>query len=284
MMPIGWVSNIWQRGLTSLLRINTLLSEQPLLAPASGRPLSCSHPSLRCEDLSFVYPDAQTVALDRVQIALGPGLHGFTGRTGAGKSTLCRLLACLYPIEEKRLFLCSHDIGLADPGSARALLSYVGQDPSLFSTTLYNNILFGRPEASREEVEQAAKEAGIHDFIVQLDREYQTEVGEQGIRLSGGQRQRVALARALLRDGNILILDDALSGLDVATEKKVMDAIIHRWQGRLVLLVTHRVNLLARADSITVMEEGKIVTHGSHAEVALTSSLYKAMLKKQGHA
>jgi ATP-binding cassette subfamily B protein len=286
MMAVGWVSNIWQRGLTSLARIQTLLDEQPLLTADSARAgeMSCPVPALRCENLFFTYPGSRIAALAGINLDLGPGMHGFTGRSGAGKSTLCRLMARLYPVEANTLFLCGHDIGRADPAAVRSQLSYVGQEPSLFSTSLYENILFGRPDATREEVEQAARLACIHDFIVQLDKGYATEVGERGIRLSGGQRQRIALARALLRDASILILDDALSGLDVATEKTIMDSIRNTWQGRLVLLITHRINLLALTDSITVMEDGAIVARGSHAEVAATSRLYGAMMEKQGHA
>jgi len=286
MMAVGWVSNMWQRGLTSLDRIHALLEEQPLLSASSAGTgaLTCQVPSLRCQNLSFTYPGSEMAALAGINLDLEPGMHGFTGRSGAGKSTLCRLVARLYPVEPNTLFLCGHDIGQADPGAVRALLSYVGQEPSLFSTSLYENILFGRPDATKEEVEQAARQACIHDFIVRLERGYATEVGEQGVRLSGGQRQRVALARALLRNGNVLILDDALSGLDVATEKTIIDSIRTTWRGRLVLLITHRVNLLAMTDSITVMEDGEIVARGSHAEVARASRLYAAMMEKQGHA
>jgi len=284
MMAIGWVSNIWQRGLTSLARINTLLAEQPLLERGAGSPLACLQPGLRCHGLSFTYPEAQTAALDKIHLALGPGMHGFTGRSGSGKSTLCRLLARLYPVRPQTLFLCEHDLGLAAPAAARPLLSYVGQEPSLFSASLYDNIVFGRPEATRAEVEEAARLACIHDYIQTLDQGYDTLIGEQGVRLSGGQRQRIALARALLRNGPVLILDDALSGLDVATEKKVMEHIRKHWQNRLVLLITHRVNLLRRADTITVLDQGRIVAHGSHEEVLCTSSLYAAMEEKQGNA
>jgi len=285
MMAIGWVSSMWQRGVTSLNRIQTLLAEQPLLAADPARPaLACSTPALCCRDLCFTYPGAAGPALDRVNLDLGPGMHGITGRSGAGKTTLCRLLARFYPVEPESMFLCGHDISQADPGAVRAILSHVGQEPCLFSASLYDNILFGRPDATRQEVEEAARLACIHDFVLQLDRGYDTEVGEQGVRLSGGQRQRIALARALLLDAPILILDDALSGLDVATEQRVMENIGRRWQGRLILLITHRVNLLARADSVTVMDEGIVVASGSHAEVAATSRLYGAMMEKQGHA
>jgi len=284
MMAIGWVSNIWQRGLTSLSRIEALLAEQPLLAPGPARALSCPHPGLRCLDLSFTYPDADNTALNGLRLALGPGVHGFTGRSGSGKSTLCHLLARLYPVSPGTLFLCGHDMGHTPPATARSLLSYVGQEPALFSASLHDNIVFGKPDATRAEVEEAARLACIHAYIVTLDQGYDTLVGEQGVRLSGGQRQRIALARALLRDAPVLVLDDALSGLDVATEKKVMEHIRERWRNRLVLLITHRVNLLRRAETITVLEEGRVIAHGSHAEVLGASRLYAAMEEKQSHA
>jgi len=286
MMAIGWVANLVQRGLSSLHRVAVLLQEQPTVI--GGRDiakLKTSSSKIRCKNLTFTYPQAERPALNRIDLTLANGIIGIAGRTGSGKSTLCRLIARLYPVDDKMLFFAGHDVNTLDVGSIRDQISYVGQEVFLFGDTIYNNISFGRPEASRRQVEDAARAAAISEDILNFTDGFDALVGERGVKLSGGQRQRIALARALLCDRPVLIIDDGLSALDVETEQQVFAGIRQQYKNRLVLLVSHRVNLLRATDQIIMLDEGRIVATGDHEQMYTVSSLYKLMAdKQQDHA
>lgn len=282
MMAIGWVANLVQRGLTSLDRISRLLGEQPILR--GGKivlHLPVTGPVIHCRNLVFSYPGMKAPALDGINLELSPGIYGVTGRTGSGKSTLCRLLARLYPVGRDMLCICGQDVNTLTLSSVRQQIGYVGQQVFLFSDTVYNNICFGRPDADRNQVEAAARAASIHDDILGFVDGYATRVGERGVRLSGGQKQRIALARALLCDRPILIIDDGLSALDVETEQEVFENIRRQYNDRLALLISHRVNLLRKTDRIFLFEEGAIAVAGNHEQLRSTSSLYAVMAAKQ---
>ena len=287
MMAVGWVANLGQRGLTSLRRIATILREQPSLKDG-GITRIHYHPQapwIRCSDLSFTYPGTDRPALRNIGAAWSTGIYGITGRSGSGKSTLCRLIVRLYPVDRGMLFLGGRDVNQYSVAAVRKEFAYVGEQTALFSDTIYNNISFGRPGATRKQVEEAAKAALIHAHIIGLDKGYEAKVGEQGVKLSGGQRQRIALARALLSNRRILIIDNGLSALDVSTEQEVFANIRRLYQGRLVLLVSHRVNLLARTREIILLERGKIIATGDHAALYAAGGLYTTMVdKQQDHA
>ncbi|MCI5140093.1 MAG: ATP-binding cassette domain-containing protein, partial [Candidatus Electrothrix sp. AR1] len=224
MMAVGWVTNIAQRGFTSLARIHRLLAAQSRLENSlqvseqegvedkdfSGR--FRSDPLISLRGLNFSYPNhhkSGVPALTGLRLELRPGILGIAGRTGSGKSTVCRLLTRQYPVSEGMLFFADQNVNSLAPALIRAQISYVSQNPVLFSSTVAENISLAAPDASQEEIETVARLAAIHTEILAMENGYQTRVGERGLRLSGGQKQRLAIARALLADRPVLIIDDA---------------------------------------------------------------------------
>ncbi len=282
MMAIGWVTNLVQRGITSLTRIHNLVTSRPALPelPDPGLP-PVARPAFSLRGLTFRYPGVSHPALEDIHLELGPGIHGITGRTGSGKSTLCRLLARLQPVRDHQLFFDNRDVNTLPVDYIRAHIGYVGQEPILFSDTIAANIALGRPEASREEIEAAARHAAIHEDIMALPDGFATLIGERGVKLSGGQRQRLALARALICERPLLLLDDGLSAVDVATEHEVFIGLQQRLAGKTVVIVSNRIKLLSMTDRIIVLEEGRIAHDGRHEELLQESSLYRSMYEKQ---
>jgi ATP-binding cassette subfamily B protein len=283
MMAIGWVANLVQRGLTSLGRIYDLVTSRTVLPDPvlPGQPEMFPRPGFELKNLHFCYKSATPPALHNITLVLGPGIHGLTGRTGSGKSTLCKLLARLYPLEDGQLFFGGRDVNQLPLAFIRSHIGYVGQEPVLFSDTIAANIALGRPEASRDEIIQAAANAAIHDDIVELKDGYDTMTGERGVKLSGGQRQRLALARALLCDRPVLIIDDGLSAVDVATEHEVFAGLKKHFAGKTVLIVSNRIKLLSMTDRIIILADGSVESDGSHDQLLLENSLYQSMFAKQ---
>ncbi|MFV0437094.1 MAG: ABC transporter ATP-binding protein [Desulfopila sp.] len=288
MMAIGWVANLVQRGLTSLNRIHTLVTSTSSLPDfkvkdmdGNQRRIPAAAPSFRLSRLTFSYQNGSCPALRDITLELGPGIHGVTGRTGSGKSTLCRLLTRQYPVADGQLFFDGADVNNLPLATIRSQISYVGQEPILFSDTIFANIALGRPEASHQEIETAARLAAIHPDIMELPDGYATLIGERGVKLSGGQRQRLALARALLCDRPILIIDDGLSAVDVATEHHMFYGLQQRLVGKTVVIVSNRIKLLSLTDGIIIFEEGRIIATGGHDALLQHSSLYRAMYDKQ---
>ncbi|MBM9536343.1 ABC transporter ATP-binding protein [Desulfobulbus alkaliphilus] len=281
MMAIGWVANLVQRGMTSLRRVQHLLEQQPVVDTGPTLPLpSTPATTYSCRGLHFTYPSATQPALSDITLDIGPGILGVTGRTGSGKSTLCKLLLRLYPVADGTLFFRGQDVNHLAQADIRNCLAYVGQEPVVFAETIERNIALGRPEATKEEIEAAARAAAIDADIRAFTDGYQTVIGERGVQLSGGQRQRLALARALLCDRPMLIIDDALSAIDVETEQQVLQGILSLFQKKTVLLVSHRINVLRHADRIVLIDAGRIVGQGNH-EALLHHSFYRAMTEKQ---
>jgi len=203
-----------------------------------------------------------------------------TGRTGSGKSTLCKVLLRLYPVADNMLFFQGIDVNRLGQADIRDRIAYAGQEPVVFADTVAANIAFGCPGATMDEIEAAARAAAIDADIRGFAEGYQAVIGERGVKLSGGQRQRLALARALLCDRPMLIIDDALSAIDVETEQQVLRGLLERLRDKSVLLVSHRINVLRHADRILILDEGRIVDEGRH-ETLLTNPLYRAMAEKQ---
>lgn len=281
MMAVGWVANIAQRGITSLRRIHRLLEQQPVVntGPVHSLP-PAAVTTYTCKGLSFTYPAATQPALSDINLDIGPGLVGMTGRTGSGKSTLCKLLLRLYPVADGTLFFRGQDVNRLSQADIRGCIAYVGQEPVVFADTIRGNIALGRPEATLGEIEAAARAAAIDADIQTFTKGYRTIIGERGVQLSGGQRQRLALARALLCDRPMLIIDDALSAIDVETEQQVLQGILSVLQGKTVLLVSHRINVLRHAERIVLVDAGRIVGQGRHEDL-LNHSFYRAMAEKQ---
>ncbi|MCL2458935.1 MAG: ABC transporter transmembrane domain-containing protein [Desulfobulbus sp.] len=281
MMAVGWVANLAQRGITSLRRIHHLLAQQPLVEVGRIQPLPLARSTTyACQGLLFTYPSGTRPALSGLDLTIGPGLVGMTGRTGSGKSTLCKLLLRMYPVADKMLFFQGIDVNRLGQADLRDRIAYVGQEPVVFADTVAANIAFGCPGATMGEIEAAARAAAIDADIRGFAEGYQAVIGERGVRLSGGQRQRLALARALLCDRPMLIIDDALSAIDVETEQQVLRGLLERLRGKSVLLISHRINVLRHADRTLILDAGRIVDAGRH-ETLMTNPLYRAMAEKQ---
>ncbi len=282
---VGWAVGIVRRGLTSLARIGRLLAAESALerslSTAASPTILQSLPHISLRRLRFAYPGTVTPALSGIDLEIGPGVLGITGRTGSGKSTLCRLLVRQYPVEDGTCLFAGHDVNSLYPALIRQHVSYVGRDTLLFSGTAAENIGLAKPEAAQEAVEEAAKLAGIHDEIMAMSDGYQTRIGEKGLRLSGGQKQRIALARALLADRPVLLIDDALSALDADTGEQVFAALRAYQRGRTLVLVSHQVRLFAAADQVLLLDQGRIADQGSHEELLARNTYYQEAARRQ---
>jgi ATP-binding cassette subfamily B protein len=220
--------------------------------------------------LSFKVPAGKTVAI--------------VGPSGAGKSTISRLLYRFYDVTDGAIRIDGADIATVTQASLRAAIGMVPQDTVLFNDTIRYNIEYGRPGASRAEVEAAAKLAQIHDFVVSLPKGYDTLVGERGLKLSGGEKQRVAIARTILKSPPVLILDEATSALDSMTEQEIQDALRRVSENRTTLVIAHRLSTVVEADEIIVIERGRIVERGTHRALLAANGVYAAMWNRQREA
>ena len=282
MMAIGWVANLTQRGMTSLKRIHELVTSVSQLKDVTDDPdREVENPSFQLKNLTFSYQSAIHPTLANLTINFKEGIFGITGRTGSGKSTLCKLLVRMYPVPDGSLFFDNRDVNNISLQDVRKQIAYVGQEAILFSDTISANIAYGKADATSAEIESVAREAAIHDEIISFPDGYDTIIGERGISLSGGQRHRLALARALLTDRPVLIIDDSLAALDVETEHEVLQSIIKQQNRKLVLIVSQRVKLLSETDRIFVLEKGKLKDQGTHNELLVRNELYQTMNNKQ---
>jgi ABC-type transport system involved in Fe-S cluster assembly fused permease/ATPase subunit len=206
------------------------------------------------------------------------------GATGSGKSTLARLLFRFFDVTGGRIAVEGRDIREIDQDSLRRSIGIVPQDTVLFNDTIYYNIAYGRPEATREQVEAAARAAHIHEFILRLPDGYDTPVGERGLKLSGGEKQRVAIARTILKDPRILILDEATSALDTRTERAIQVELAEISRHRTTLVIAHRLSTIVDADEILVLDGGRVVERGAHAELLARGGRYAQMWAMQQEA
>ncbi|MEK6197436.1 MAG: ABC transporter ATP-binding protein/permease [Desulfobacterales bacterium] len=282
MMALGWVTNLFQRGVTSLQRIQNILDQKPVIVvPENPEPLPEKISSITVANLTFTYPGQHDPILENISMDVQQGILGIVGKTGSGKTTLCHLLARLYPIEQDMVFWNGIDVNSLDLAEVRKKIALVPQDITVFSNTVRDNIAMGKPGASQEEIETVARAAAIHAEIVELPQGYETRIGEKGVKLSGGQRQRIALARGLLSDRPVLIIDDGLSAVDIETEYEIIGAMRSFIKDRICIVVSHRLAPLAQADQLIVMEKGKIIAQGDHAYLLQENKFYSTIYEYQ---
>jgi ATP-binding cassette subfamily B protein len=282
MMAVGWVANLTQRGVTALRRIHGLVTSRPILIDTSDDKAELPVSSgFKARELTFSYPDSSTAQLSNICFDVESGIIGIAGKTGSGKTTLCKLLIRLYPVDYHTLFYGEIDVNEIPFEQLRSQIAYVGQEPILFSDTIRANISFGIDDPSSEKIIAAARDADIHEEILGFSNGYDTIVGERGVTLSGGQRQRLALARALLYDRPVLVVDDGLSAVDTATENNIVSALRRRFSGKTVFIVSNRLKLLSMTDRILILEEGQLIDEGDHHTLLQRNSFYQAMHLKQ---
>ena len=279
---LGFAYREIRDAVTDTERIFQLLAEEPDIRDTPGAPdLQVKHGEVRFEHVSFSYSATRPILFD-VDFVIAPGeTVAVVGGSGAGKSTLARLLYRFYDVSEGRILIDGQDIRTVTQRSLRSALGIVPQDTVLFNDSIARNIAYGRMGATRAEIVAAAKAAQIHDFIESLPDQYATLVGERGLKLSGGERQRISIARAILKNPPILIFDEATSALDSAVERAIQEQLEMVSRDRTTLIVAHRLSTVVDADRILVMERGRIVESGTHAELLRRGGLYLRLWEMQ---
>jgi ABC-type multidrug transport system fused ATPase/permease subunit len=305
MRSLGVTLGLAQRATASGARIFQVLDRDPrIVEPPDAQPLATGNGHVRFEGVTLRYdesdefgavyaeplsvpmdggaaPRAARAALSGIDLDIPAGLTvALVGGTGSGKTSLVSLISRLYDPSEGRVLLDRADVRSVQLRGLRETVAIVSDDPFLFSATVAENIAYGRPDATQEQIEEAARRAQAYDFVSALPQGFQTRVGERGLSLSGGQRQRLAIARALVADPRVLILDDATSAVDASTEQSIKLALDEAMSGRTTFVIAHRLSTISLADEIVVLDHGRIVAHGDHDELLEASELYREIVEK----
>jgi len=283
---LGALSELWSdfmKAIGAAERVFELMDRVPAIPASGGRVLSQVEGRVAFEEVHFAYPSRRDVpVLQGIDLEMAPGERlALVGPSGAGKSTIASLVARLYDPDAGRILLDGVPLSELDPHWLRQNIGTVAQEPILFSTTVADNIRYGRVSATPAEIEEAAKAANAHEFVSRFPQGYATMVGERGIQLSGGQKQRVAIARAVLKNPRILVLDEATSALDAESEHLVKEALDRLMRGRTTLIIAHRLSTVRDADRVLVLEGGKVVQAGSHHELLEQGGLYRRLVERQ---
>lgn len=278
---VGWITTLIQQAEASQKRINEFLNVAPEIVNKTEERHEVSG-KIEFKNVTFTYDDTNITALKNVSFTINPGeTLAILGKTGSGKSTILELIGRLYDIDKGELLIDNIPIDQINLNDLRRSLGYVPQDAFLFSESIKSNIKFGNPEAGEETVLKAAKDAAIHDNIINFQKGYDTVLGERGLTLSGGQKQRISLARALIQDPKIFLFDDSLSAVDTETEEEILNNLKSISKDKTTIMVSHRISTIKNADKIIIMDNGEIVEQGNHDSLIKNGSYYQELYEKQ---
>ncbi|MFQ9511372.1 MAG: ABC transporter ATP-binding protein [Lachnospiraceae bacterium] len=284
-LAAGESITFFSQGLASLKRIAAIFDEKPDIISKEGTDSKIAiEGEIEFSNLTFAYPDQpQAKILKDINLHTNKGnTLAIIGRTGSGKSSVASLLLRLFETEPGMIRIDGHNIQDIPLHTLREAIAYVPQENFLFSDTIANNLAFGVADKTREQIEQAAKDACIHENIIDFTDGYETVVGERGVTLSGGQKQRCSIARALLKDAPILILDDALSAVDTNTEEKILSNLKKNRVGKTTIIIAHRISTIQSSDQIMVLEEGNMAECGTHQDlINIPNGIYRSIYEKQ---
>ena len=278
---VGWVTSMIQQAEASQVRINEFLNQVPEIQNYNTAPTLLKG-KVNFKDVTFTYDDTNITALKNITFSAEVGeTVAFLGKTGSGKSTIIELIARLYETKQGTISLDDQPIETTNLNDIRNQIGFVPQDPFLFSESIGNNIKFGKEKATKEEIIQAAKNAVVHENIIEFPNGYQTILGERGVTLSGGQKQRVSIARAIIKNPKILIFDDCLSAVDTETEERILTNLKQVSKNKTTFIISHRVSSAKNADKIIILNAGKIIQQGTHNQLITTKGYYKDLYEQQ---